>query len=580
MHRVTTKANGRSEHDRLVDLRLYRLAFIPAAIALAITMFSLEGVPDPIEPLTPTGTFDGDAAGGTAREIVRLAPERGPGTTGDAQIADLVAERFSDIPAGAVSEVPVEVDLGDPVTVRNVLLTLPGNPNRTILIVAGRDAERGSGAASSAAATGVLIELAEALGVAGHDSTYVLASTSGGEGGARALLDALPGRDSVDEVIVIAQPGAAEPSQPHALITSTSSGSGPIQLRLTAERAIETQTGIEPAGASGFAQLARLAFPSGLGAQAPLIAGGYDAVAVSSAGERPLAEDEDLPESVSRESIDSFGRSVHALAGAVDSAPPLDRGPSVYIEVSGNLIPGWALSALALALILPGLLAAVDACARAARRGGAVPRSFAWAAARAAPFVGALALLYALALVGLIPRPEFPFDPGGFPSGARAWTAFALITILFGATAFLLRRFGVTGRAAPPGAVPAVGALAVGAAAVLWIANPYCALLAVPAAHVWVLADGGGAGAVRRAIVIVAALIALIPLLAALLSISGALELGGDAPWILTLMVADGQIGLATMLTGAVLAGALLATVALALSAGGRLPAQPHGQPA
>ncbi len=575
MQLTMASASERLGQDRLVDMRLYRLAFIPAAIALAVTMFSLNGVPDAIEPLTPTGTFDGDAASATAREITRLAPERSPGSAGDEQIAELVSDRFSDVPAGAVSEAQVEVELDDDVTARDVILTLPGNPNRTILIVAGRDAGRGPGAASSAAATGVLIELAEALGVAGHDSTYVLASTSGGESGARALVESLAETDSIDEVIVISQPGATDLEQPHALITSTSARSGPIQLRRTAERAIETQAAIAPQEPSGFGELARLAFPSGLGPQAPLIAGGFDAVAVSSAGERPLDAEQDSVEAVSRESIDAFGRSVHALAGAVDSAANLDHGPSVYVELSGNLIPGWALSALALTLILPAVLTAVDAGARVARRGGSIARCLAWAAARTAPFVGALALLYALALTGLIPRPTFPFDPGIYPSGTRTAIALSLIALLGVGTIFLLRRFGVTARSAPPGSLPATGMLAALAASALWIANPYCALLAVPAAHVWVLADGPD-GTARRTLSVVAGLLSLLPVIAALLSVSGALELGGDAPWIFTLMVADGQIGLGTVLPGALLAGALLGTLALALASGGRLPAQPR----
>ena len=575
MQPVSTATDDQGIDAGLVNLRLYRLAFIPAAIALAVTMFSLSGVPKPIEPLIPTGAFDGAAASATAREIVRLAPVRPPASAGDDRIADLVRERFAEIPAGAVSEQRLETELDDSALVRNVLLTLPGDPARTIVVAAGRDSERGPGAASSAAATGVLIELAEALGVAGHDSTYLLASTSGGGTAARALIDSLLGGDSVDTVIVVSQPGAAEPSPPHAVITSAGRESGPVQLRRTAERAIETQTGITADDPTAFGELARLAFPSGLGAQAPLIADGTDAVAVSSAGERPLSEGDDSPEVVSGKSIDEFGRSVHALVGAVDTEPGLDHGPSTYVELSGNLIPGWTLAALGLALFLPALLAAIDACARVSRRGGALIRGFLWAVARSAPFVGALALLYGLALTGPIPRPEFPFDPGVYPSGARAASAFALIGLLALVTALVLRRVGLSARTAPAGSLPALGAITVLAATALWIANPFCALLAVPIAHVWVLADTAG-GRLRRALVVVAAALAVVPIIAALLSVSSALELGGAAAWTFTLMVADGQIGLAVMLPAALLAGGLLAAIALALTGGGRLPAQPR----
>ena len=63
------------------------------------------------------------------------------------------------------------------------------------MIAAARDSADPPGAASSAAATGILLELAHALGERQHASTYVLASTSGSEAGAagiRELLDELP----------------------------------------------------------------------------------------------------------------------------------------------------------------------------------------------------------------------------------------------------------------------------------------------------------------------------------------------------------------------------------------------------
>ena len=67
-------------------------------------MFSLEGAPDALEPVTPPSTFEGDRAAAIARQIATTTPDREPGSEGDAAVADLVANRFGDIPAGAVSE--------------------------------------------------------------------------------------------------------------------------------------------------------------------------------------------------------------------------------------------------------------------------------------------------------------------------------------------------------------------------------------------------------------------------------------------------------------------------------------------
>ncbi len=562
---------GRTDDARLADLRLYRWAFIPALVAFVAMMFSLDGVPDADQPVAPTGAYEGEQATATAREILRRAPAREAGTEGDAAVADLVDERFRAIPAGSTSDQEFTADDVDGSLV-NVLVTLPGDPNHTIAVIAARDAPRGEGAASSAAATGVLVELAETLGVASHESTFVLASTTAGVAGAEAFLEQLPSRESVDTLIIVSQPGVADPRPPYALITSTDTRKGSVALRATAEAALESQTGESGAGESGFEQLARLAFPSGLGEQAPRVADGVPAVRISSAGERALAPAEDTADDLSPETVDAFGRTLHALVGALDLGSELVPSPNTYIEVSGNLVPGWTLSLLALALLLPALVAAVDAAARVGRRGGELVNGLRWAAARAIPFIGALGVLYALAAVGVIPRPDFPFDPGQYPVGARALISLALVLIAAGASAYLLRRVGITGDRAPGGTTAALGLLAVVALLGVWLANPYAALLAVPAAHVWLLADGTP-NPTRAALTAIAGVLASMPIVAALLAMSGALDLGGDAPWTLTLMTADGQIGFGLVLAGCFLAGSMVGAAALALGGGGLLPA-------
>ena len=552
----------------LIDFRLYRLAFIPALIAVVIGMFSLEGAPEPLEPATPSASFDGERAANEASEIAAAAPERSPGSPGDELVADLVVNRFEEIPAGAVSEQRFEAEYaGEAVGLRNVILTLPGDGASTVVVLADRDSARGPGAASSAAATGTLIELANALGVAGHEKTYVLASTSGGAAagaGARELIAGLPERDAIEALIVISQPGAPVQRGPFAITSSTGPQSGSVQLERTAELAVETQVEQRSHGSSAFSQLARLAFPSGLGSQAQLVEEGYDAIAISAAGERPIPESEDTPERVSANDIDAFGRAIQATVSAVDvSADDLVHGPGTHLQLSDNLIAGWNLALLALTLLLPAAVAAVDGIARAARGRAGVAVGLTWAAARGLPFIGALAALFGLAIVGAIPRPEFPFDPGLYGLGTRAAVTLPLIVVAGLASAYALRRYGVAAAAAPAGAIAGVGVVAVAACATLWLANPYLGLLAVPAAHVWLVA-ASGSGLTRGLLAAIAALIALIPVLAAIASVSAALDLGGTAPWTWVLMIADGQISLVIALASAFLAGSLLGAVSLA----------------
>jgi hypothetical protein len=557
-----------------VDLRLYRLAFAPAVVAVIVLMFSLGGVPAPIAEPVPAGTYQGDAAAAAARQLMRLAPERPAGSAGDNAAADFVAERFRQVSGAAVSEqqFDAEVDGGD-VTARNVLLTLPGDPSRTILVIAERDSPRGPGAASSAAATGALVELAGSLrGVPGQAATYVLASTSAGAAGAQTVVDALTERGAVEAVVVLFQPGAGQPSQPHLVTSSSGERTASIQLRRTAAQAIDDQVGATPDHPSAFESLARLAIPSGIGDQAPLIAEGVDAVAISSAGERPLAPSADGPDDLSAETLDGFGRAAQVLVGELDLAGELEHGPSTYVEIGDNLIPGWSLSLLALCLLLPALVAAVDGCARASRRGHPLPPALVWAAARSMPAIGALAILYGLALVGIVPRPPFPFDPGLHPIGARAIVSIVLVVAAALGSSVLLRVLRIRGVTAPPGSAPALGLLTTVAGLALWLANPYLALLAVPVAHLWVLADGGPRR--RRGLgVVLAAAIACIPVIAALTAVTRALELGADAPWTLMIMVGDGQLGLAMMASACFLVGGLLGAVALAAAPRRDLPA-------
>ena len=557
-----------------VDMRLYRLAWLPALLAVVILMFSLEGAPDAIEPVAPPGTFEPDRAARQAREIVAEAPEREPGSAGDEQIADLVGARFKEVAAGSTTEQTFEADLdGVDVTVRNVLLTLPGDAESTIVVLAARDAEHAPAAASSAAATGILIELAHALGVAGHTKTIVFASTSGGAQGADELLAELPERDAVEAVIAISQPGASAHREPFVVDSSSGETSGPVQLERTAELAVETQAQERSQEPSGATQLARLAFPSGLGPQARLIADGFDSVTISSAGERPLAAEDDDLDDLSQESVDAFGRSIQSTIGAVDAtAAPLEHGPDTHLELGDNLVPGWTLALLALALLLPPAVAAVDGCARAARRGRHVGAGLAWAAARGLPLVGGLAMVYLLAVFGLVPRPAFPFDPGLYELGGRAAATFALALIAVAGTAVLLRRLGLTAARAPASALAALGAVLTLAAVAIWFANPYLALLLAPAAHVWLVAAGPLRPA-RRVAIVAAAGLACVPVGLALMAVSRELDLGAGAPWTFTLMVADGQIGFLNCVAASFLGGGVLGTAALALGRREPLPA-------
>jgi len=547
----------------MIDFRLYRVAWLPAVIAFVTMMFSLEGVPEPLETAIAPTAFDSDRARVNARQILSAAPERRPGGDGDRFAADLVMERFEAIEAGTASSQSFELDVdGEEAELRNVAVTLPGESERTILVVAARDSAEGPGAASSAAATAGLIELAEVLGGTDHTKTIVLVSTdAGSEGatGARTFVNAYPQRELIDAAIVLAQPGSAAPREPHVLRDSTDDRSTSAQLVQTAEQAIADVGELTVPSRSAFADLARLAMPTAAGEQAVLIADGLAAVALSSAGERPIPSADDEVEDLDPETLGSFGAAALAVVLALDqTSAPLDHGPDTYVEFAGNLIPDWALATLALALLMPAAVAVVDGLAKATRRGGAA-RALAWAGGLALPPLATLLFIYLLAVPGLVPSPRYPFDPGRFGVGVGE----LLVLLLIAAVA--VAGYARTGLARPPHSSPrqalvaALGAASVAAALVSWLLNPYLALLLVPLAHLWLAA--AAPRPLGRAATIALAALALVPALLALRIVTAAV---GAGPWDLALMVANGHIGTLTVIALCPLAGALVGLVAVA----------------
>lgn len=560
----------------MIDPRIYRAAFAPAVIALVVLMFSVTPVPEPVRaPESFAADFDAARATRIATRVVERAPQRQAGSAGDAIAADMVASRFGQIEAGQVAEQRFEEDYeGEAVELRNVVLTLPGTSSRAIVVIAERDSPRGPGAVSSAAATGVLVELADQLGRTRHDRTLIFVSASGGADGAsgmREFTEAYPAPELIDAVVVVARPGAAEPFRPHVLPWSTGAESTAAQLTESASLAVneeaERQAGLSGIGGSLF----RLALPAGMGAEAVAISKGFDAIGISSAGERPLEPDRDSVDSLAEDSMAAFGNATAALVVALDGAPNLVHGPDAYVELSGNLIPGWAIALLTLTLLVPALAAATDGLARAARRREPILASLAWATSRGLPFLAALALAYLLALSGLAPNPAFPFDPGLYPFGWRSTLVLALLAGALIAGLVALRSVKAPTEAEPEMLAVAVGFLLSLLAVGIWLTNPFLALLCLPLAHVWLVAARGGA--VKPGLVEGAIAVALLPVGAATVHLAERFGLGAEAPWQLLLLVTGGQVGLPQALLGCLLAGALLGLVALA----GQRRSRPQG---
>jgi hypothetical protein len=546
----------------MINLRIYRASLLFVAIALVIVMFSLQSLPGERTSATAPEAFNGAAAASLARSLAAMAPNPTAGSEADEALAKQVSQRFGQI-AGV--EVAVQ-SFGD--NLHNVICVLPGESEQQVALLAGRDVARGPGVASADASTAALLEIATGFGGTTHTKTLVFVSTDGaanGAEGAKRFAEDYSDIDRIEAAVVLSQPASGEPSQPLLVPWSSGPQSTAVQLARTARRAIISETDRVPADPGPFAELTRLAIPSGIGDQAPLIERGIDAVRISSSGELPPPPADDGPDDISAEWLGRFGRAALATMLALDESEKPEHGPNTYISVGGNLLPGWALSLLALSLIVPLFAVAVPALERAGRRPQRLLRGVGWVAGRALPFLAALLLIYPLALAGLIPSPDFPYDPATVEVGVRGAIAAVLIAAAFIGGLVLIRPWRAppppASRSAPAACVALIALAALG----LWFVNPYLVLLTVPAFHAWLLLTAEET-AVGSLLAIGLTFVGLLPLFAAIAALAGRLDAGLDVVWQLLVLTGDRQIGFPTALLGCLLAGCGLAALALARS--------------
>jgi hypothetical protein len=271
---------------------------------------------------------------------------------------------------------------------------------------------------------------------------------------------------------------------------------------------------------------------------------------------------------------------------ALDAGPQI-RAPSTYLLYSGQMIPGWAVRLLVLALILPVLAATIDGLARARRRGHGIARWIVWVLSAALPFVLAALLVRGLRVVGLIDAaPPGPLAGDSVALHGRAIAILCVLAAVIVLGMSVLRPFMLRlARARALGAFLDVGGPGAAAALLLvlcvvalsiWLANPFAAALLVPALHLWLWA-AGASRRLPRALVIVLLLGGMaLPVLAVL---SYANELGLSllqAAWSAVLLLAGGGVGLKAAVEWSVVLGCAAGMTLIAL----RAMRHPRAEPA
>jgi hypothetical protein len=548
----------------VLDVRVYRAAFLPALVALFVAAFSLADRPAPATTDAAADAFDGERAFGaraplrnSLTELAASFPNRRPGTADDAALADRVADTFERRRAFRVTREG-----------ESVIGVRPGLSSRRIVVLAHRDAFESPGLAELSG-TAALLELARVFRARELRKTLVLISTSGasdGFTGARAWADSASD-GPVDGVIVLGDMASARASKPWVVPWSLGHGPAPLPLQRTLENAIRAEAG-RPGGSRATAQWIRRALPFTVSEQGVIAGESLPAVMMGASGERGPR-----PGAAVREKrLERFGRAALRAVIAIDAAGPAqdDRaaaapafgdGPEGIVTMR-NVLPDWAVRLLVGTLLLPALVTALDGFFRVRRRHLPVRPWMVWLAASGLPVLLAWVWARALGLTGALEPPDAPVLP--LPplerGGAIALGSIAFVLALgwFGIRPLVLARVGSRGSPAAGSLAAASGAVLCTVAAVVWAANPYAAALLLPAAHLWLFAS-----APQTRIVAwwaVGAIVAgLLPFVAVALYYMRALALDPlELAWMTLLSAASGQLSVLV----AFVASALLACLA------------------
>jgi hypothetical protein len=565
----------------MLDARIYRSGLVIVALAVIVFAFSLRGEQGPLGTTLSPGAFNGENAYATMTTLSQRYPSRRPGSPADVQIADYVAGSLSRSGFTVSRQTSSGQTVDGPRVLRTVLGVRAGSSSGTVVVLAHRDALH-NGDPAELSGTAVLLELARVLAGQTQTRSIVLASTSGSAGaaGAAALARTLPG--PVDAVLALGDLAATSRRGPIVIPWSNAHVLAPSVLRNTVAAALTAQAGSAGARNSLTSQLLHLSFPMASTEQAPFAARGVPAVLVSLAGDRVPSPGE----AISQPQIDALGRSVLSAIDALDSAPQVPA-PSAYLMFSGQEIPGWAIRLLVLALIVPVLAATVDGLARARRRGHAILPWVLWVVSAALPFVLAALLVRAMRVVGLIDAaPPGPLAGGAVTlhAGAVAILAFLACVIVLGLTVLrplVLRIARARAMSAfldvgGPGAAAALLLALCVVSLAIWLANPFAAMLLVPALHLWLWAAGSQRRLPRTLVLALLLGGLVLPALAALFYAG---DLGLSAPqaaWSAVLLLAGGGVTLSTALEWSVVLGCAASMTLIAV----RAARQPRPEPA
>jgi hypothetical protein len=562
----------------MLDPRIYRAAVVPALVALVIAAFSIQSPPRALTAGLPPDSFSAARSFAGLRELAATHRSRPPGGRGDRALARRVAGelRSNDF------QVTIRRFNGGTARGSRQLETVVGRrvglSSRQIVVVAHRDALSTPGTVELSG-TAALLELARVFQGRTLHKTLVLVSTSGGSGGAAGAAEAARHLSGpVDAVLVLGDLAGRRLREPVVVPWSNGGQVAPTALRATVAAAVQLETGLRPVESGLIAQFSRLAFPLTVGEQGEIAARGFPAVLLSVSGERGPGE----AGAVQRTRLGAFGRAALRSITALDARVTAPPTPHAELSALRKLLPGWAVRLLVGALILPGLLAAIDGFARVRRRRQAVGRWIVWVLAGGVPLACALVFGWLLELVGLMPSaPPTAAPVGAVPLGGAAAVALVAVALAgvaggLGVRPAVLRSAQVEGDASSPGAAAALSLVLAVTVSLAWVFNPFAAALLLPALHGWMLL---AAPEIRVRQSAARALVALTLLPLAVVVLYYSLALGAhplQLLWNVLLVAVGGQLGVLGPLSWSVLTGCLVAVLGIVRAKRLEQPAPPE----
>jgi hypothetical protein len=492
--------HGTPEEVPLPNLKVYRVAWVVAAVLVIVALFTL-GSPGTPKLSQDPPSFDGESAYADLVTIVEDYPQRVAGTDPDTRLGIWVEQQLKQSGLETYIEPFTATVNGEDVALQNVWGVAKGRTQGTILILANRDVPplATQGAGDNASGVAALLALAEAFTVTAHEHTLIFLCTTGDAFGALGARQFVEDHETDDLYAAIALRDVAKRDSSGIGLDGWSPDprTAPPWLWLLSSPAARSDANLEAELPTVASQVLRLAVPTSAGSQGPLVAAGVPAITVSAAGPSASAQNDTIDE-VSKETLTKVGTTVQNMVMAVDGTtePGAPSGGTIFLTHKATL-PGGALAAILAALLLPLVAVTVDLFAHCSRARVRLRPALIRTGLHLAPWLVLIAIVYFANIVGLLPHsPDAVIPPdsrlAANPRYLRVVILIALMILAYAYAVAVERRLERRLATDPRATIFISHLMLVLIALLALLVNPYAVLLVLPAAILWPRAKPGG----------------------------------------------------------------------------------------